>query len=208
MVRWCFLLGLLSALKLSAQSSDGPEPAFKKGNHIISAGYGFPNIVSSLSDRYSNMGDDFKVGSVGPFFLNYEYALTNLIGINVSGTWLKGKVSWTDRHGDPLRTPDTAGVHYQASAATVKVNFHFFRREVVEIYGGLGLGYSIITGESYLYDHNPDISKLKVSNARFTPLVPDLGLGVKLYPFPFAGLYLQVGYSNLAIIQSGIQVKF
>jgi opacity protein-like surface antigen len=206
--KWSLCLLLLPALEAVARPDDGQDRCWRKGNHVISAGYGFPNIVSSLSNRYSNMGQDFKVGSVGPFFLNYEYAVNNLIGIAASGTWLKGHVSWTDRYGDPLRTPDTAGVRYQAAAGTVKVNFHFLRREQFELYAGLGLGYSVITGESYLYDHNPDISKLKVSNARFTPLVPDLGIGARLYFVPFAGIFAQVGYSNMAIVQSGIQVKF
>lgn len=178
--------------------------AFEEGNIIVSAGYGFPNLVGTLFSVYETYAG-YNISSFGPLYFKGEYAVTDNIGVGLalgfSSTTIEYNRESFDAQGDAVTYVD--GYTYASSNYLVRVNYHFGDSDKFDPYCGVGMGY-------------------RSSKSEFTSTEPGYVSTDLDFPFPFGfettfgtryyftdniGAYAEVGFAK-SIFQIGISAKF
>lgn len=197
---------------------------FKKGDIIVNANYGAPNLevfnhkrLDFNSDRYSSpvfSPPEFSFSTKGIYSIKGEYALNDKLSIGFSSAFWSMDVLETFRYGEH-RMASVFNVHdykykYHLSSLSygIRGNYHFRIKKRLDSYFGAGLG---ITKHVSTYQFFPDAPDLE----EFSRLSFKSGIGVhfaaslgmRYYLLPFLGVNLEVGYDTGAMFLGGIVFK-
>ncbi|HRY33781.1 MAG TPA: hypothetical protein P5531_12515 [Bacteroidales bacterium] len=190
-------------------SSKGGGATFDRGVSVISLGYGFPNLNKSLFNAYKSFGD-FKVEGSGPFHAKFEYGINESLGIGLSINTVNAKTTWTDSYEEfdtvsfqYVTYNYSKGFDYFSLAANIRMNYHFFTNENLDVYVGLGLGYNFAKSEFFAdWEDAPDLTLKSI-----LPLGFEITGGMRYYFSENFGLYLESGLAK-SVIQGGLSIKF
>lgn len=183
--------------------------AFRKGNSIISAGYGFPNFNKKILSAFESLGN-YKTTGVGPIHSKYEFAITDKHGIGVSISFASWKATWTRTYED--YDPNTNTYTEQAfeestsgtsTAISARYNLHFGTTEKFDAYWGIGFGYKI---NRYSYYSGYAQAQYNAT-PNYAPLSFETTIGFRYYFTPFMGFYSEFGIAK-SLIQGGTVFKF
>ena len=126
------LLALMLLVGLSSNAQ-----AFEKGKSYASLSYGFQALsFGTLFKQYQSYGT-YKYSQIGPIGLQYEYALSEDIGIGISAGYTGTTVSWNG-YDDPTNNYKYTGSKITANA---RLNVHMGDHDKLDPYFGFGLGY-------------------------------------------------------------------
>jgi opacity protein-like surface antigen len=184
------VLASLCNTKVTAQ-------AFAPGNIIFSAGYGAPNLSSTLYRAFDTY-DDFTVNGIGPVHAKVEYAVAEHFGIGLAVNYSGTKVTFTDGSYN-------YALKYNPISFNLRGNIHIGSNDKFDPYIGIGLGYG---SRKWTLDGNdPNIQELRddISQLNF-PVGLEGTLGARYFISDNLGVYLELGPAK-SLVQAGISFK-
>lgn len=201
-----------------AQIKETVKPVtVRKGNIMITAGYGIPSIIRAYL-KYKTTRDQIQVSGVGPFILKGEYMINKHFGIGLNGSFSWSKVSWYDTGYDTIQLkyrPFEFGIKAYEVSGTLRSNYHFWRRAKIDSYAGLAIGYGLIHMWSYTMAHT---TRFSIEYDVPKPLSLECTWGMRYFPIKHLGIYTEVGLGKSwllfrryflpeALIQTGVVLK-
>jgi outer membrane protein W len=186
-----FIIVLLLGSQVNAQTKN--FKVYDKGTSSLVAGQGIGNIWKTFMKQAINYpGISYKVSSLGPLTLIYEYGF----GKHISGGLALGYSRITGRYsgfGDEFTDRLTI------FSALARANYHFGHSGRFDPYLGIGMGYV-----RSKYDNSGSNSKRSVPG--------EFGysgqLGAKYLFTPHIGVYAEAGYVGGSFVQAGLAVIF
>ena len=176
--------------------------AFEKASSSVQIGYGIGNI-NQVVFSYYKAELEYDLKKTGPFFLKYEYALTNRIGIGVNFSYASAVLNYhTILYDESYRTK----INWQVLNILGRLNYHFLIREKWDAYVGIGLGYR---NESWDYSYSPELNVRdeKANLGNFSPIGAELTIGARYLLSSHFGFYTELGVAT-AIFQIGLNFRF
>jgi opacity protein-like surface antigen len=195
---------LLFILAISCSLS-GFGQSFSMGNNNISAGYGIGNIIQSIFSSYETY-DSYSFKATGPFFLKYEQALTDRLGIGINAAYVGAKVSYIDKSYIVDTTSMTfykQTINWSSYSILARLNFHFATLDKLDPYWGFGIGYRGASWKASDNDPNYDNS---TSFNSVLPIGFEATIGARYYFTPAIGAYMEVGIAK-AVVQFGLSAN-
>ncbi len=161
---------------------------FEKGTSAINIGIGFGNTLYTGS---------FYNQTVLPISASFEYGIIDKVGVGGFIGYCASK--WEDKWSGY-----TWGWKYSYLVIGVRGNYHFYTTDKLDAYGGLMLGYNIVSSKDY-YDgpgsYEP-YSSATGSQARITVYA-----GGRYYFTNNIGAFAELGW-GWTIFNIGLSVKF
>lgn len=212
------------------KKSDDTEGAFKKGNIVITAGYGFPNLykniykglistVNSINSIYYQENYSYSVKGMGPAFFKADYGLSKLIGLGVVAGYFNTSITQTRSYQVSEYNSSTSTYQYvnyedvtkyEMSSFSVgaRINFHFGRGEKLDPYAGVGVGYSLNQYKQTQTTNNPNAILERPYSGTGIPTYFAITVGMRYYFTPNIGIYGEVGFDKWSLVQGGLVAKF
>ncbi|MBS1742416.1 MAG: outer membrane beta-barrel protein [Bacteroidetes bacterium] len=187
------LFSMLFAIALNVLAQRTNDKAYHAYNSQVTAGYGIGNFWTVFLDKAIEI-PGYKVSSLGPFSLLYEYGFTNHIssGIALSYSRARGKA-------ERFQIADQISFY----SVILRADYHFFTTRKIDPYAGIGLGISKSTYKN-LDEHTIGNYNSKVPNT----FEPNGQLGIKYFPFQHWGICAELGYIGGAFGLVGITGSF
>ena len=186
---------LLSIISITNKAQAQPEKfaVYEKGTSSLVVGQGIGNIWKTFMKQAINYpGISYKVSSLGPLTLIYEYGFGKRIsgGLALGYSRITGKYSgFGDEFTDRLTI----------FSALARANYHFGHSSRFDPYIGIGVGYV-----RSKYDNSGSNSNRSVPG--------EFGysgqLGAKYLFTPHFGVYAEAGYVGGSFVQAGLAVIF
>lgn len=211
--------GFLSCTSLvSAKEHDKKnDAAVRKGNIILTAGYGIPSILRAYL-KYETTRDQIIVYGSGPYIIKGEYMISDHFGIGLNGSYSRSKVTWMDVGYDTIQQKYRDfefGIKAYEISGTLRGNYHFLKRKHFDSYAGLAVGYGFIRMWSYTLAHT---TKFSIEYDFPRPLSLECTWGFRYFPTKNLGIYTEAGIGKSwilfekyfipeALIQAGICLK-
>jgi opacity protein-like surface antigen len=170
---------------------------YKKGDQIISIGYGIPNFTRLTYKDIVNSNSNTELSGLGPIYLKYEYALSNHFGLGLSSNFATSNITY----------PVNNFAYEQkliSIAAVARVNYHFGTTTRFDPYAGLGLGYryssiTLTTGE--------DTASVSKPIGGPSSLGIEVTIGSRFYLNKAFGFYAELGLGQ-SVLNGGVVFKF
>lgn len=193
------ILLVLLALNVTGQ-------AFQQGRSYISMGIGTGNVLSSVFKEAVKASNRTNLShrTSGPFYLKYEYGLSDAVGFGLNYAYLKDEISYNQQIDSGVLN---AKVGRRTQSILFRFNFHLSKSETIDPYIGLGFGYRTA---SWYYEDNKGGNEFLEQNfnvSRYFPLGAELTFGTRIMFSPNIGAYTEIGISK-GIIQVGLTGSF
>lgn len=185
---------------------------FQEKKSYISLGYGFGTFlgVGSASWLFGNNSfyQDNSNGSLtGPFYMKYEYGVTEDFGIGINLAYLEYKFSDSNYYGYYYFTSNqvqfTRTYTYTSFSGLLRANWHFGNSDKVDPYFGFGLGYR--TG-TWKYTSNDPLGT-KGTSIVSLPFGFETTFGIRIRFSEHVGAYAEAGLAKSAV-QLGCTIKY
>jgi hypothetical protein len=214
-----FILGLIIFVFISVNSFAKKEDktTSKKGQVIISLGYGAPSIVRTFLKR-NNKDKTYKIIGYGPYMLKAHCMLNTKLSIGLNFSYSFSRLSWMDDGWDSTikaKRPYEYGVEAEEFSGLIRTNYHFYNKNKIDAYCGLGIGY----GRIYLgtYTLAPQ-NQFSVAYSVPKPISFEGTIGMRYYFTKHIGIHSEIGLGKSwllfkkyfipeSIIQFGINIK-
>lgn len=195
---------MVSAGKLQAQ-------AVQKGNFMLDAYYGFPNLTTGILRAIAVGATDdpnLKVTGLGPFGAKASYMVTDNIGLGLDFYYASSGFEYNNTGNDSTGTPFSYNYSLQNPRPRIlaRFDYHFGVSEIVDLYGSAGLGYS---GSRYkLVTDDPifDLSNYALKAIR-NPIAFRMAFGAKFYFVKNFGATAEIGVGG-PLLTVGLSGKF
>jgi hypothetical protein len=183
--------------------------AFKKGDFIISAGYGSPTVGRSAVMNLSN--SNYEVNQIGynPIFAKAEYALSDEWGLAICYfNSLNGfrqtyeSFEGFDANGAGIYETQTDEYRSQVQAISLRANYHFPPSEEFDLYFGFGGGPKF--GSFGWSSTDPDF--LETDNEPLFPFAIEITFGGRYFFTKNFAAYGEVGFAR-AFGQLGLSYR-
>lgn len=156
------------------------------------AGHGIGNLWKHFMDKAIQI-PEYKVRSSGPYTLIGEYGISDRISAGLAGSYaqIKGE-------SNRFELKDQLTIW----TLLLRGNYHFFRSQKLDAYCGAGFGVS-----------NSKYENKDLNNANLNEDVPSNfdysgQLGLRYFPLPYVGAWVELGYVGGSFAQVGACVKF
>ncbi len=162
--------------------------SFEKGAHLLSFGWGAPNVAANSINSWGNRRIGF-----GPAYAKYEYGIMSEISLGVRLGVASGHYRYNDLKANNF-----------AIGASFLGYYHFNKLipvKQLDVYVGAGLGFRHLASERIVGNRNV------VTDNSFTPMPVGVA-GARWYFTPSFGVYAEAGYDGLSSANIGIALKF
>ncbi len=173
--------------------------AFPEGSQAISLGHGFITFLGGLNSNFDQF-TDVKYRGMGPYYLKYEYAVTDNIAMGLNVAYATNEWSYDYESDGSTYTETTTRKTYSVLA---RFNYHFGRGPKFDPYLGLGMGYR--NAEWTVKDSGSGTSGVELKS--LMPFGFELTMGARYFFVPNLGIYAEVGGAK-SVAQAGLAVKF
>jgi opacity protein-like surface antigen len=187
---------------------------FRKDKSYISAGYGFGAYInyyytnSLYSTNYNRYGslENVKGKLTGPFYLKYEYAVSEEWSIGINLSYVEDKFdydynTYSNYSGTYVTYKETA--HFTSFSGLLHANLHFGDLEKFDPYFGFGAGYR---SGNWDYTSNDPQFTTTHSSTDF-PFGFETTIGVRIKIAQSLSAYTEAGIAK-SVIQFGITAGF
>lgn len=186
---------LILAAAIGFMSLGSQAQSFQKNDLILSGGLG-QSIFSTVDlSKYENI-PSFRSTFLQPITLKAEYAITDEIGLGFSTVYSAASARWTD---SLFYSYDFS---FNKLSITPRLNIHFLRKKVVDMYIGGGIGYK--TGGYRFKSTDPAFSPS--SSLGVIPISLEASLGIRAYITPDLGAFAELGAGH-GYLQFGVVYK-
>ena len=208
-------LAIINSVGLEAKNNE--NSCVKKGNAIVTVGYGAPSIVRAFL-KYKTNRDQISVAGSGPYIFKTEFLLSDRFGIGVNASYSQSRVFWYDVGFDTIQQAYRKfefGIKAYELSGTVRVNYHYIKHDKLDAYAGAGFGYGFFNMKSYTLAHT---TKFDIKYEVPKPLSLEVTTGLRYFPLKNLGIYTEVGVGKSwilfnkyflpeALIQAGLVFK-
>lgn len=158
--------------------------SFQKNDLVLSAGLGRTIFTIAVWDSYKTY-PGFSSNFIQPITLKAEYAISNEIGLGLSSVYSSATCQWTD---------NSYNYHpsYHKFSVTPRLNIHFLRKKMIDMYLGGGIGYK--TG-AYQWDTN-DPNFIPPVSVSVIPISLEASLGLRAFFTPEFGGFAELGIGH------------
>jgi hypothetical protein len=224
-------LFLVACASMMAQRTNPPVPqpgtnntgGFSEKTSIITANYGFPNLYKSIlqsgADVLNSYGAHFTVFGSGPYFLKWEYGVSDHVGIGAVFAYYNAGISQTSEYsyqqnnGNGNYTTITYKQEFitevQSPSLGLRFNYHFGNNPKVDPYIGFAAGYSHITASYSIKSSDPNHTT-NFSGTTVNPIPLYIGFtgGLRYYFTKNFGANCEFGIDKWAVVQLGVTYRF
>lgn len=199
-----------------------------KGSHSFSVGVGFPNLANTSFNIVEGLGGGDQGGASPNFTFKYAYGLTDQIGAGLHLGYYTAKTPTVISDviaGDFLGLVDDIGCllgltpcdsvfaesdgasgfdRIHATTIGARVAYHkenFLGIEKLNMYGTILVGFSYIRTKR-IGDKNANVAKTNPPK-----FIYNTSAGARYYITPQIGIYGEVGYGSLTIVNMGITYR-
>lgn len=179
---------------------------FSLDSKHISAGYGLGNFVQSSLKLGEQNDYQFRYNGVGPFFLKYEYAVAEKMGVGINVAYVQAQATYKYTNTyitDGSRLLEET-LDWKSYSILLRFNMHFGENEKVDPYWGIGAGYRTAMWSGYNNDPQQEYDNNQINN----PL--NIGFettfGCRFLLSDALGGYVEVGIAK-AVLQFGLTYK-
>ena len=174
----------------------------EEGNILIDASYGWPNLwtnvfKTAVTDVYST---DVKVGSLGPMSAQFEYMVSDKIGVGIILGYSNSKVSYKDID---------SGYTYDLSVPRMrfmpKFAIHFGNSDSFDPYLLIAAGYG---SYSFKYDTNDPYYSDDDFTMNIAPIAFRTAFGGRYYFSDAIGAKFEIGFGGGGLLEFGLTAKF
>jgi len=197
---------LLSALSLFLTHKITAQ-AFSEGSSFLNAGYGIGNFTQAAFKVGEQNDYQYKYNGVGPFFLKYEYAIDDKmgVGLNVAYAQAQATYKYTNTYitdGSKLLQETLDWTSY---SVLLRFNLHFGDHDKIDPYWGIGAGYRDATWNGYNNDPQDNYNNGQFNNP--INIGFETTFGCRFLFTEAVGAYVEVGIAK-AVLQFGLTAKF
>ena len=185
---------LILAATIGFMSFGSQAQSFQKNDLILSGGLG-RSIFSTASWSTYQTIPSFRSTFLQPITLKAEFAITDEIGLGFSTVYSAATARWDDNTYSYESS-------YNKLSITPRLNIHFLRKKVVDMYIGGGIGYK--TGEYRFKSTDPAFSPS--SSLGVIPISLEASLGIRAYITPDLGAFAEFGAGH-GYLQFGVVYK-
>ena len=193
------IVAFVCALSLNSNAQ-----CVQKGNVIVDAYYGFPNLYGVIFKAavVNSNATGISVSSFGPIGIKGEYLLTDKFGMGLDLNYSTVNVqASSDSVGNPVT------YHYKFSTPAIRAmigfNFHFVRTDKVDGYAAVKAGYL-----SRTFSFTSDQPGYNFSFSNFVPVAFRLECGMRYFFTEHVGATVNIGLGGGPLIAIGISGKF
>jgi hypothetical protein len=206
------LIALVTLVSIQVKAGDPPSKGkdgiLQKGNIIIDAYYGFPNLWTTVLKAAYLPGDETSSswGSSGPFGIKAEYMISNKMGIGLDINYASSWVQWTEtgnvyNASTGLYTDGTYKVTVPRVGIMPRFYYHFLNHKHFEMYGSAAIGY-----KSTAFKYTSNDPTWAENDMSVIPLGYRMALGGRLFFTDNIGLNFEFGIGG-ALLTAGLAVK-
>ncbi len=200
-----------SMLTISLNAQD--DLAFDKGKTVVTIGYGVPNLARVGLRLIYGTYPGYSVSGFGPILVKGDYGILKNLGVGAVIGYSSTKLSYTESNTYYNGNGNYQTYTYQESLLWTSLslgghaNYHFVRKEKVDVYVGGGLGYTI---NNLTYSNNDPYYPNNVTYATYNPnaIFYAVTIGMRYYFTPNIGIYAEGGIEKGALLQGGLALKF
>ncbi len=110
---WLLLIPVLTGAQTLKPDTFESTITFQKQFQVIQAGIGFPNLQTLSFKKQSRLaGAKYNISGVGPYFLKYEYAVFENLGIGLILAYYASSQEDVYSYKMGIRDPITGYVRY------------------------------------------------------------------------------------------------
>lgn len=179
--------------------------AVTKGNVIIDAYYGFPNLYkTTFKAAYANSGSEknVEIGGIGPVGGRVEYMLADKIGLGLDVGFSNVNINFTEWDSYDARDYEY-DYGTQKLGVMVTFNYHFLNVDKFDAYAMAGAGYGKRTFSFSSTD--PDYVDEKVEG--LLPVAMRIGAGMRYFFTDNIGANVAIGIGQGGILNAGLSFK-
>jgi len=211
------LIAIVTLASLQVRAGDPPSKGkgdgiLQKGNIIVDAYYGFPNLWTVILKAGYLDGSETSSswGSSGPLGVKVEYMISNKMGVGLDINYATSWVQWTEAKSIyDSNTGNYVDVLYNYKVNVPRIGimprfyYHFLNHKNFEMYGSAAIGYR---STSFNYtSNNPDPSW--ESDLTTIPIGYRMAVGGRFFFTKNIGLNFECGIGG-ALITAGLAGKF
>jgi hypothetical protein len=203
----------LIAFIVTASSANAQSPAFDKGTTVVTMGYGVPNLARVGLKLIYGPYPGYSVTGFGPIMVKGDYGILKNLGVGAVIGYSNIKVSYTDNdyyydnngYSQPYSYQES--VTWSSLSLGAHANYHFVRKEKLDVYVGGGLGYTI---NNLVYSNNDPYYGGTRTYTTYNPssVFYAATVGLRYYFTPNIGIYGEAGIEKGALFQGGLAIKF
>lgn len=185
---------LILAAAIGFMSIGSQAQSFQKNDLILSGGLG-QSIFSTVDlSKYENI-PSFRSTFLQPITLKGEFAITDVIGLGFSTVYSAASARWE-------ANAYSYELSYNKLSITPRLNIHFLRKKVIDMYIGGGIGYK--TG-GYSFN-STDTTFSPFNSLGVIPISLEASLGIRAYITPDLGAFAEFGAGH-GYLQFGVVYK-
>jgi len=197
-----------------------------RGDFIIDPYIGVPNWANSLLysqyDGTNTSVANYKtIGSALSYGGRLEYMIADKVGIGADVNYEVSGFSFDyvdyqydgsgniilDMNGNAMQTSYTDKYTAKKLRAMLRLNYHFFQSDRVDVYSGFAAGYKSVNREFTTTPSNPTSTNDSFNKA-LVPVTARLAIGSKIYFTQNIGAHVELGVFGGGLIQFGLSAKF
>ncbi len=188
----------------------------KKGDFIVTTGYGFPSALRIYLKR-EKPDEDLNIRGYGPAHLKLEYMLLKKLTVGISGFYSYSDVYWQANAQalDGTMQPFRHGVQVWEAAAGLRLNYYFYQKRSINFYAGAGAGIGYANAETYTFSPK---ERIYINHTFPPPFNFEATVGGRLFLSKNIGIYTELGVGQswllynyyfipASIFQFGLTVK-
>lgn len=216
-------------VKENKKETESDENAFDARKIVITIGYGFPNLntsvfkghvvnANSINDRYGDNTYAYSVSGFGPAFLKVDYGVTKFLGLGISAGYSKVSLNESETYRYSVLNSVTGlyetntyidETKYENTKISVaaRINFHFGTGEKLDPYAGIAMGYSFNQLKLTYNTNNPTGPTPANYTSPGFPFHFAITVGMRYYFTKNIGIYGELGLDKWSLIQGGLAIK-
>ncbi len=204
---------LIAFIIITASTAKAQSLAFDKGKTVVTMGYGVPNLARVGLKIIYGPYPEYKVTGFGPILVKGDYGVLKNLGVGAVIGYASSKITYSendyyyDNNGYSQLYTYQESIAWTSISVGAHANYHFVRKEKLDVYVGGGLGYTI---NNFVYSNNDPYYGTTRTYATYNPssVFYAATIGLRYYFTPNIGIYAEGGIEKGALLQGGLALKF
>ncbi len=200
-------LGILGAILILRGSASPLHAQLMKGDVLIEAHYGLPNLITSIVRIAVQVGNtNFTASGIGPFGARILYQYEEKISAGFEFNYADSDIGYSSTGLDSLGNTVLYDYRFELPRMRfmARVDLILFQDETFDVYGtgGLGVNYTRVRFTT----NDPDAFIEEYDLPFFLPVAYRIGMGGRFFVAPFLGIHGEIAIGG-PFMSGGLTIK-